>query len=111
MSDPRCWLQLSRRQDTLSVGANSSSESSDPELHKLEAAHVHRTGTANVPARGQRSLPNLLGVQPAAPRRASQSSDSYYALDVPGGRGGRLHVSFGGKFLCPQFLVEGAAED
>ena len=30
---------------------------------------------------------------------------------VPGGRGGRLYVSSGGEYVCPEFPVAGAAQD
>ncbi len=76
-----------------------------------QAAHVHRTGTADVPAGGERAVPHLLGIQPAAARQSGESADSDYTAHVPGRRGGRLYVSPGSEHVRSQFPVAGAAQD
>ncbi len=41
-------------------------EFADCAVHELDSPYVHRTGAAGIPAGGQRSVPGLLGLQPAA---------------------------------------------
>ena len=101
MSDAGCWLQLPGRTNARSDRHGAFPESAGSGLHQLEAAHVHRTRTANVPAGGERAIPHLLGIQPAAAGRAGQPADSDHARHVPGGSGWRLHLSSGGEYVMP----------
>src|SRR5579859_224730 len=108
MSPTRCGLQLRRRKPVETAAFQSAASI---KFDELEAAHVHRTRVADVPARGERAIPYLLGLQPGAPRQSGEPADSDHARHVPGGRGRRLHLSPGGEHVRSEFPVAGAAQN
>src|SRR5579864_3045777 len=119
MPAARYWLQLRGREglepDAVAIFVSA-------ECHQLETAHVHRTGTADVPAGDQCAIPHLLGIQPCAAGYAGESSDSDHATDVPRQRQsgdrpvgddccGRLYVQTGEAVVRAEFPAARTAED
>ncbi len=60
--------------------------------NQLDPPHVHWPGIAGVPARDQRAIPHLLGLQPAASGHDGYGAGPDHAQHVPCRRRRRLHL-------------------